>query len=230
MSSIHVRSYQASDRESLRRISYDTGMMGEPMTAFYGDFESFADVCTAWFTDHEPHNIVVAEREARVVGYTCAALDAKAQRSPESYLMRHVLLRGVCFRAGCRPFFARGVLDTLREGVRKAPHVDPARYPSQVHINLLADARAGGTATRLHGELLDRLHAQGSRGVFAEILASNEAVKKWSIRKLGYALHGEPFLMPAVRGPQGERLHHQYLVRSLENWEPGAWRAQLEAV
>jgi hypothetical protein len=229
MSAIHVRSYQASDRPALRRICYDTGMMGEPMTPFYGDFESFADACTAWFTDFEPHNIVVAEREGRVVGYTCAALDGKAQRSPENYMMRHVLLRGVCFRAGCRPFFMRALLDMLRDGGRKMPFIDPALYPSPVHINLLAEARAGGTATRIHGELLDRLHAQGSRGVYAEVLASNEAVKRWATRKLGYATLGEPYLMPAVRGPAGERLYHQILARSLETWQPGAWRAQLLA-
>ena len=84
-------------------------------------------------------------------------------------------------------------------------------------------------ATRLHCELLDKLHAQGSRGVFAEILASNEAVKHWSTRKLGYALHGEPFLVAATRGPSGERLYNQIVVRSLEDWQPGAWRSRLDA-
>jgi hypothetical protein len=229
MAAISVRSYQPSDRASLRRICYDTGMMGEPASRYYGDFESFADMFTAYFTDFEPHNIVVAERQGRLVGYTCAALDAERQRSPERYLLRHVLLRGVCFKAGCRPFFLRALRDLLLEGSRKVPHVDHARYPSQMHINLLAEARHGGTATRMHCQLLDKLHERGSRGVFAEILANNQAVKQWSTRKLGYVLHGEPFLVTATRGPAGERLYNQIIVRSLEDWQPGTWRSRLDA-
>jgi hypothetical protein len=229
MSSTIVRPYRASDRDALRRICFDTALMGEPASAFYSDFHSFADMFSAYFTDHEPHNIVVAEREGRLLGYTCAAIDTRAARSPESYLLRHVFLRGVCFRKGCRLFFARALGDVLRDGLRKPPLIDHQLFPSQAHINLLPEARHDGTAKRMHCQLLDNLRAQGSRGVYAEMLSTNQAVIQWGIRKLGYHVLGEPFLIPASRGPQGERLHNVILARSLEDWQPGAWRAVPEA-
>jgi len=199
--------------------------MGDSIASQYADEESFADMFTAYYTDHEPQNFWVADLEGRVVGYVCATLDTAKAYGPMRYALKHSLTRGVCFRPGTARFYWRSLFDTLSDlGKAKKPAIDLARFPSHNHINLLPEARGGGAAVELFFTLIDGLKEQGSPGMHAETLASNQVVSEFITRKLGGQKHGTPYPLPGLRGKQGERLDAQAFTLDLTDWKPGAWK------
>lgn len=223
-----IRPYQAADRAAVRRIVYDTALMGDPIDDQYRDVESLADILSAYYTDHEPENALVAEREdGEVVGYMLSCIDTHKLISPMRYAVRHALLRGVCFRPGTARFYWRAVRDTLADLTTTGrPKIDLDRYPSHTHSNMRADARSGGTGKLLYFELFDRLKAKGSTGMHGEVVAENAFMIKYCQDKLGYSLHGDPYYMPGMRDKAGKRLRIQMVKRDLNSWEIGAWKAK----
>jgi hypothetical protein len=227
MAQVTVRDYRPEDRDAVRRICFETGMQGSSIAPQYRDFESFADIFTAYYTDHEAHNALVCELDGQVVGYTLGALDTRKAHGPLRYMLKHALLRGACFRPGTARFYWRCFVDSLTDifSKEKRPALDLDKYPSHPHINLLASARASGAATEMFYHLFDRLKQQGSRGIFGEVLASNKAVQAWSY-KIGFRKLGEPFPIPGLRDAEGKRVKLQIVARELESWEVGAWKTQ----
>jgi len=225
MGEIVIRAYRPEDRPAVRDICFDTGLMGESIAPQYADRESFADMFTAHFTDNEPEHVVVADLDGRVVGYMCAALDARTARSPMSYGIAHAFLRGVCFRPGTAGFYWRTGFDMFSDLVRaKKPKLDLNRFPSTNHINLLPEARGGGAAFDLFFTAVDGLKERGSPGMHAEALASNKAVAEFITRKLGGEKLGEPYMLPGLRGKDGERVQAQMFILDLTNYQPGEWK------
>jgi hypothetical protein len=201
--------------------------MGASVAPQYADFESWADIFSGWYTDHEPHNVIIAEQDGEVVGYTHGALDTRKARGPLYYMLRHALTRGICFRPGTAGFYVRCVMDALRDFARGGrPPIDLDKFPSTLHVNLLPTARISGAATEMLAMLFDRLVAQGSRGIVAEMVASNTGVAALA-RKLGFVNHHAPYPIPGLRGKAGERLTVQVALRDFSSWEPGAWRGTL---
>lgn len=225
MTEIIIRPYRPEDRAAVRTICFDTGMMGESIASQYADRESFAEMFTTHFTDREPEHVVVAEKDGRVVGYMCAALDSRTARSPMTYALKHVLLRGVCFRPGTAGFYWRSAFDLVTDLARSdKPKIDFSRYPSTNHINLLPEARGGGAAFDLFFTAVDGLKERGSPGMHAEALASNTAVAEFITRKLGGEKLGSPYLLPGLRGKNGERVQAQMFVLDLSHYTPGEWK------
>ena len=61
-----VRKYRAEDRDAVRRICYDTGLMGHPIDPCFGCFELFSDYWMNYYTDYEPESAFVAELDGQV--------------------------------------------------------------------------------------------------------------------------------------------------------------------
>jgi hypothetical protein len=232
MSDFTIRDYRPSDRAAVRHICCATGFMGEPITPYYRDHESFADMFTAYYTDREPQHMLVVEHGGEVVGYVCAALDSRKVPDPAVYALKHVLTRGVCFRPGSAAVFWRGIADAVVSVFgRKRPKVDLDRYPSHTHNNMLPVARGGGGKLTIECffTLYDRLKQAGSPGLHGDLYASNQRMLHFAEKKLGYAQLGEPYPVPGMRGIQGDRLDGVVMVRDLRDWQVGAWREQLAA-
>ncbi len=224
MDSLSIRNYRPEDREAVRRICFETGLMGRSIAPQYSDMASFADMFTAYYTDIEPENSVVAVSNGEVAGYMLCSLDERKARGPVYYMLKHALLRGACFRPGTFRFYVRCVIDSLRDlGGTTAPKVDYDRYPSAPHINLLAPARRGGVATEMFYRVFDNIVSRGSVGMHGAVQASNQAIRGL-VTKLGFHEVGAPFPVPGLRGDNGERLSLQIFARSLTTWEVGAWQ------
>ena len=220
-----IRPYQPDDRSAIRRICYDTALMGKSIVDQYRDFESLADILSAYYTDFEPENALVAERDGQVIGYLLSCLDTRRAHAPSRFAFRHILWRGVCFRPGTARFYLRALRDMAADmATRGRPKIDLDRYPSHTHSNFIPDARGAGVGTELFYRLFDQLKAQGSTGMHAEVMAENLPTLRWAQTKLGYHLHGDPYYVPGMRGPDGKRLRIQMLKRELSDWEPGAWK------
>jgi len=217
-----IRPYRAEDRPAVRRIAYDTALIGNSIADQYRDFDSLADMLSAYYTDHEPHNALVAERDGQVVGYLLSCLDTQRAITPARYALRHMLLRGVCFRPGTARFYARAARDTLADLTHTGrPRFDLARYPSHTHSNFAAHARGRGLGMQLYLKVFDHLKAQGSPGMHGEVLVENPLMIRWLQDKLGYQLLGQPYHVPGLRGPDGKRLRLQMLTRDLLGWRSG---------
>src|ERR1700758_844851 len=64
-----IRSYRASDRDSVRRLCCQTGFLGSPIDPVYEDRQLFADFLTTYYTDWEPESSFVVESAGQICGY-----------------------------------------------------------------------------------------------------------------------------------------------------------------
>jgi hypothetical protein len=224
MSKVVVRDYRPEDRAAVRRISFETGLNGDPIVGQYDDEESFADATTAYYTDVEPHNAVVAECEGRVIGYMVACRDSRAVWSQVRIALRHVLTRGLAFRRGTAAFYWRGLWDMITDLFRtRRPYVDLSRFPSHTHNNLLPEGRGSNASVEFSYRIFDKLKRAGSPGLHGEALATDKSTLDFAERMLGYRVIGKPYPLPGMRTPNGERVMLIAAVRDLTSWEPEAW-------
>jgi hypothetical protein len=79
---MQIRPYRAEDRARVREIAYATGYMGESPAWYWRDAESFAEIWTGWYTDHEPESTFVADDGGDVVGYLAGCVDTARAPSP----------------------------------------------------------------------------------------------------------------------------------------------------
>lgn len=225
-----IRDYRPEDREAIRRICYDTGFMGGPVTEQYRDYESFVDMLTSYYTDAEPQHAVVAELDGKVVGYILACLDTRKMWSTNWIAFKHAALRGVCFRPGTARFWFRGWYDTFADiGKPGRTKIDYDRFPSHVHVNLLPEGRGASLGTEFFFRVFDKLKAAGSTGLHGESMIENTKMIDFGTKRLNYEPLGEPYALPAMRMPDGRRAMVRIYGRSLEDWEPGAWKAKAKA-
>ncbi len=67
-----TRPYEKKDRDRIRQICCETGFLGEPIDAVFGDRDLFCDYLTRYYTDMEPESCWVGEKNGEVVGYLIA--------------------------------------------------------------------------------------------------------------------------------------------------------------
>jgi hypothetical protein len=225
MSEPAIRPYRPEDRASVRRICFETGLMGASIAPQYADQESWADCLTSHYTDREPEHAQVVESEGEVVGYLLSTSDARRVRDPMLIALKHCLLRGICFRPGTAGFYGRAGLDMLRDAfAAHKPAFDLARYPGHTHSNLTPRARRGGLGTELFFRLYDQLKEEGVPGMHAEVMFQNERTLRWAEQVLGYRRHGAPYPVQGLRMPDGSRVQIQLILRDFDSWQVGAWK------
>ena len=209
---VAIRPYEPRDRSEVRAVCHATGFMGEPADWYWRDRESFADACTAYYTDREPESSFVAVRDDRVVGYLLGCVDTARAPSMAEVSTRLVLRRGLLLRPGSAGFFWRALFDALRDRGVPSGELRDARWPSHLHINLLPEARGVGAGAALMRAWLDRLAGMRSPGCHLETFAENrDAIAFFG--RLGFRPHGPPTRVPGMRLRDGSRMHLQRMVR-----------------
>lgn len=225
MSAVLIRPYRPEDRAAVREISCETAFMGRSLERQYRDVESLADMLTAHYTDHEPENALIAEQDGQVIGYLLSCRDARRVRPAGAYALKHIFTRGVCFRPGTAGFYFLSLRDLVVDVFRKGPpKIDLDRYPCHTHSNFKPGSRGGGVGTEMFYRLFDHYKRQGVQGMHALVMAANVKTLRWAEAKLGYRCHGEPYLVPGLRGEQGERMKIQMIIRELDTWEVEGWK------
>ena len=210
---VAVRAYRVGDRDAVRRICHETGFMGEPVDWFWRDFESFADLWTAYYTDEEPESVFVAVDHDRVVGYVTGCVDSSRAPSVRQAIGRHLFRRLIMYRPGTAGFFWRSMVDIVRDrGVREPVLADP-RWPSHLHINLLTASRGQGAGAALMSALFSHLRASGSPGCHLSTLRENESAIAF-FEAVGFVCHGEPIRIPGMRTRAGLRMSAQLMTKS----------------
>lgn len=212
-----IRAYEARDRAAVRRICFDTGYMGDPVAWQWDDPESFADLFSAWYTDHEPASALVAEVDGTVAGYLLGCRDTSRLATPGRVAAHHLLRRGLLLRTGTAPVLWRALADLGREatrGHRPSLGVHDPRWPAHLHIDLLPRARGLGLGRRLVDRWLASLRADGVPGCHLETWAENAGAIAF-FRSVGFETRGGPVPMPGLRVRDGSRHHTQLMVQDL---------------
>jgi ribosomal protein S18 acetylase RimI-like enzyme len=214
MSEFRIRTYEPDDREAIRSIVFETGFMGESIEWLWRDRGSFADLITKYYTDREPESIIVAERAGAVVGYLTGCVDSSSSHGSAAREWSRIILRGGLFRPGAASFLWRSIFDVLLD--RGAPEevLRDTRWPAHLHIDLLPEGRGMGIGRRLMNQWFERLVNLGSSGVHLGTFAENHNALGF-FEACGFSRHGTPIRAPGFRTRKGERMHVQWMVRSL---------------
>jgi len=211
-----IRPYEPGDRDAVRRICFDTGYMGDSVGWTWPDRESFADLFSAWYTDHEPTSALVVDDGGEVVGYLLGCRDSRRMPAPTGPIRRHLLRRGLAVRPATAPLVWRCALDLALAAARRRmpePFLDD-RWPAHLHIDLVQEARGHGMGRLLIRRWLDALRAEGVSGCHLETWAENDEGIAF-FEAVGFTRHREPVPMPGVRSTRGTRHHTQVMVQSL---------------
>ena len=200
-----LRAYEGRDRESVRKISYETADAGRSGESICGDRELIADVLTAYYTDFEPGSSLVAEAGGEVVGYVNGCLDTGRS-------LRVTLLRvwpAAAARAAVRgglwkPDIWRLAWSAFAASLTtpKALHKSLARHRAHLHVNLLPEVRARGVARRLIERFLEQIRAAGVSGVHASVREDNAIARRF-FEKAGFAPLGRRRTILTPRSHEG---------------------------
>ncbi|GAB4336643.1 MAG: GNAT family N-acetyltransferase [Candidatus Abyssubacteria bacterium] len=210
-----VRNYQPGDRQTLRTICYETGLMGEPIDPHFGCLDLFADYWMNYYTDHEPESAFVAELDGRVIGYLVGCKDTKRQQEIQAKVILPRIRRKL-FTFGYKidyrffSFMWRYTRSMVRREFPEEPIDD---YPAHLHMNLIDGCRSGGVGSRLMSAYFDYLGACGVKGIHLGTTSHNTLAvpfyKKW-----GFALVSRhPFTM--YEGIIPERVELLFFTRRL---------------
>ncbi len=183
-----IRKYGVGDRDAVRKICYDTGMMGHPIDPYFGCLELFADYWMNYYTDYEPDSAFVAEIEEHVVGYLVGCKETSRQIDiQKTIIVPSILRRFLLFKYKVdRRFFAfmwRYFRSTWRGEFPAVPFED---YPAHLHMNVTEGYRSIGIGSRLLSAFLDYLRANDVKGLHLGTTSYNTLAvpfyKKWGFR------------------------------------------------
>ncbi len=220
MTHFDIRAYQAADRERVRHICHETGFMGEQAAWIWRDKESFADMFSGWYTDNEPQSAAVVTVDGVVSGYLLGCEDSTRVASGGATIGRHIVRRGITFRAGTAGIIRRSFTDGIGDALFR--HSDPRRlefqdprWPAHLHIDLLPAARGQGLGRQLIRRFFGQLTDHGITGCHLGTFAENHSGLAF-FESVGFRRHHEPMLAPGFRTRAGERMHSQTMVIELK--------------
>jgi ribosomal protein S18 acetylase RimI-like enzyme len=217
---LRVRAYASDDRFRVRDVCFQTGYMGEPVDWQWRDAESFADMFTGYYTDHEPGSAFVVEVDGEVSGYLLGCLDSTRAANPGVVAGRHIVRRGIAFRPGTAKVVWRtmgdAIVDIARKRVKlRALEFADARWPAHLHIDLLPSARGQGAGRTLVRTWFAVLREHGIGGCHLQTMAENTGAIAF-FTAMGFRRFGDPQLIPGLRTREGGRLHSQVMVTDLD--------------
>ena len=160
-----VRSWRPRDAEAVHRICVATGDGGEPVHRILRDPDLVAYVFADPYLLLHPELAFVVEGRGAVLGYVVAALHT------EEFFARWQLEWAPRFAAShpsARVVNGRDGDSQLRAFLHRPRLMLPAdqdRFPSHLHINLVAGARGQGMGKRLLHAVFQQLARAGSPGV-----------------------------------------------------------------
>lgn len=158
-----VRKYKPGDRADVRHICCETALMGEPLEKFWIGREPFADLWSAYWTDHEPESCFVAEVDGRVVGYLLGCTDTEKQeritfKKMGPGIISKLFTTGSIFNRKT----SRYLYQTARSAVRgelKTPNFKK-EYPAHLHTNLINGFRGLGLGRELMNQYFSYLRSK----------------------------------------------------------------------
>lgn len=214
MTGMNVRKYRTEDRKGVQDICYLSGFMGESAEYFWRHKQSFVEIWTSYYTEHEPESLYVATVNDIVVGYLTGCVDSLLAPKLADTMKRLVIKHRLFLRPTIAVLLARGLFDIIKDKqVPKGELIDK-RYPAHLHINLLPAARGTGLGKALMESWFEQLKQSGSQGCHLCTTVENTHAVSF-FERMGFKKYGIPSLISGIRGRDGKRLHQQIMVRDL---------------
>jgi ribosomal protein S18 acetylase RimI-like enzyme len=213
MTNIEIRKFVKADKKAIQDIAYLTGYMGESAEQFWPHKQSFAEIWTSYYIDHEPDSLYVAIKDNSVVGYLTGCLNTALSPKSEDIFQSAIMKYGLLFRPGTASFLWRAMLDAIMDKRSAKSDFIDERWPAHLHINLIPLARGTGLGAALMQSWLEQLRQARSPGCRLSTLVENTRAVSF-FEKMGFKKDGEPSLVPGMRSRHGERLHQQIMVWS----------------
>jgi len=215
---ILIRPYEPADRAGVRKVCYETGFMGERVDWLWRDEESFCDMFSAHWTDHEPELATVAVLDDVVVGYLLGSMDSRSVSNAGKLVAHHAFRRGMLITPGTAGIFWRmigdGITDSLKHRLPPPTYYD-ARWPAHLHIDLLPVCRGRGIGATLVRGWLDTLRQASVPGCHLQTMAENHKAIAF-FETMGFTKRGKPLGAPGFRTRSGERMSVQLMVQPIE--------------
>lgn len=170
---ISIRKYASSDRNALRRISYETAFLGKADDLF-DEPEILADALTLYFTDSEPQSCFVAVKDNKVIGYLIGTKNENEMAAVSWFkiyprLFWTALIRGLFLKKKTFRFLA-GLWESYWKGEFDSPDFSQD-YPAILHINIARDFRGGGVGHQLVDAYCTYLKQNGVSSVRASTMS-----------------------------------------------------------
>ena len=165
---ISVRSYEARDREAIRRLCCETGFLGNPIDPVFEDREIFADYLTAYYTDVEPEASFVLEQYGVVKGYLLGSRRPLRQQWYSFFQNLRLFAVGMWrYRGYLHPTreFIHWILRNSWREVPSAPH-----RTAHFHINILPEAKGLAGSHEMMTRYCDFLRSMGETQVFGQMV------------------------------------------------------------
>jgi hypothetical protein len=188
-SDVLIREYRDNDRKAVRAIALETAMRGQGASIYFDDPELLADHLCGYYTDREPLDSLVAERDGQVVGYLfgcrdSAALERYQVRIQAPRLLAAALSRLVTGAYTSRPQNRRFLSWLILRAARERPDFPYRRLPAHYHCNLLSAAQGFRLYTSMTLRFLDRIESAGVTGIHAAV---TEPARRGAFHRMAFA-------------------------------------------
>lgn len=183
-----IRPYRPGDLDALYRICLLTGDNGQDATSHFHDHQLLGHFFAAPYGLFEPSLAFVAEDAEGVGGYILGALDTQAfEERLESRWWPRLRTRYPDPPTSLRPeqWTPDQQMAYMIHHPWRIPDELAARYPSHLHIDLLARLQASGYGRQLINTLTTALRGRGSRGVHLYVPPGNRRAAEF-YRYLGF--------------------------------------------
>ena len=170
-----IRKYRKGDRERVREICADTGLLGDPIDPFLPDRIPWADATSRYYTDAEPQSCFVAVDKGQVIGYLFGCIDSRREISYRWKIIPKVLLRAALNLLAARHLaeIARLLKWFWSRYKFEMPYM-PVHY-AHLHINVLRTRRSKGVGARLMRAYLSYLAKKKVEAVVAQVFKQGKA-------------------------------------------------------
>lgn len=172
---IEITNYTPADRNGIRKICFDTGFLGGPLTRIVDNKEFFLDLGTHYFLDVDTTGLIVAKDGNEVAGYLFIEEDKTRH---DRALIKYYILRILAEIPRFWNFSTRDVKYYF--GVFKAWlhrdyfFSDFEEYPAVLHINIAEKYQGARLGDKLFAAMFQRLKEQNCPGVQLQTTTANE--------------------------------------------------------
>lgn len=211
---ITVRSYQARDREAIRRLCCETGFLGNPIDPVFEDRELFADYLTSFYTDVEPEASFVLEQNGVVKGYLLGSRRPLRQQWFSFFQNLRLFAIGMWryrrYNRATREFIQWILKNSWRE-VPAAP-----RRTAHFHINILPEAKGLAGSHEMMTQYCDFLRSKGETQVFGQMVTFESRRGAKVFERFGFRVL-EKREITKYRGKHPEPVYLTTVIKQLTN-------------
>ena len=185
---ISVRAYQASDRDAVRKIAFDTADMGRSFEPVFDDPEALADFLTRYYTDFEPDSAWVAESGGSVIAYLLGCIDTGRYQSIMFWRVIpagtvRAIARGIIFKPQLWRLLRGLIIGIILESFSVKQATRHCR--AHLHVDIQNGFRGRHVGDRLISLFEKKAQASGVKQICARVRDDNAGARTF-FERLGY--------------------------------------------